>query len=77
MFSAGVATVSFSDIVYSIIDSFTDYNNALMQAIMNLGFAQLRYAYSSALAWIFFVIVFAILGLVNLVVSRGVFYYTE
>jgi ABC-type sugar transport system permease subunit len=62
------------NIIYSIVDSFTDYANPVLQTINNTAFGELRYAYSSALAWVYFISIFAIIGLVNLLISRKVFY---
>jgi len=64
-------------VVYSVIDSFTDYSNAMMQLIYNTGIVQLRYDYGTAIAWIFSAIVLAMVGLVAAVMSRFVFYQVD
>lgn len=65
------------NITYTIIDSFTDYNNQVMLTIQQMAFNQWRYAYSCALAWIFFIIAATAIAVVNLIVSRFVFYQND
>lgn len=65
------------NIVYSIIDSFTDYNNTMMQMIVRIGFNEFRYGYASAMAWIYMLAVLLILGAVTLVTKKLIFYYTD
>lgn len=61
--------------VYSVIDSFTSYTNTTIEYIYDAAFGtSVRFAYSSALSMIYFVIVGLSLGLVSALVSRKVFY---
>lgn len=61
--------------VYSVIDSFTSYTNTTIEYIYDAAFGtSVRFAYSSALSMIYFVIVGLSLGLVSALVSRRVFY---
>ena len=36
---------------------------------------QINYGFSSAMSWIYFVIVIAIIGVSSLIISKGVYYY--
>lgn len=63
--------------VFTIIDSFTDYGNRVMQMIYDVAFRQIRFGYGAAIAWIYFLFVFAMLGLVNVLLSRRTFYLVE
>ena len=65
------------NVVYSIIDTFTDYNNAMMQMIIRIGFNEFRYGYACAMAWVYMAAVLAILGVIVLIVRKMIFYYTE
>ena len=65
------------NVTYSVIDSFTDYQNKVMQYVYNLGFFQMRYGYSSAVAWIFFVCILVILGVVNFALNKIAFYQVD
>ena len=65
------------NVTYSVIDSFTDYQNKVMQYVYDLGFFQMRYGYSSAVAWIFFICIIAILGVVNFALNKIAFYQVD
>ena len=62
------------NIVYTIVDSFSDYANPVLQTINDIAFSQTRYGYASALAWIYFVGILLIIGLVFLSLRKKVFY---
>ena len=62
--------------VYSMIDRFTDFENSVMQHI--LGFAKsLDFSYSSALAWIYFVILSILIAIVYGLINKHVVYTVE
>ena len=61
------------NLVYTIIDHFTSLDNAVMESIMTYS-KDLKYAYSSTLAWIYFVCVIVILLLVALLTRRRISY---
>ena len=65
------------NVTYSVVDSFTDYDNQVMQYVYDLGFFQMRYGYSSAVAWIFFICIIAILGVVNFLLNKIAFYQVD
>lgn len=57
------------NVVYTIIDNFTDANNSVMRQVMNN--AQLvRYGWSSAMAWCYFLVIAAVLAIVFVVFAR-------
>ena len=63
--------------VYTIVDLFTNDNNAMMTEIKNTIFKEIDYGYGSAMAWIYFVCIALILAIVGGIISRYVFYYDE
>ena len=63
-------------LVYSIIDSFTDYSNPIIRRIYDLNNA-FELAASSALAWIYYGAVFLLVGLVFALLRKKIFYYTD
>jgi len=65
------------NVTYSVVDSFTDYGNEVMQYVYNLGFFQMRYGYSAAIAWIFFICIIVILGVVNFFLNKIAFYQVD
>lgn len=62
------------NVVYSIVDSFTKPTNEMMVAIQNTAFDLSYYGYSAAMAWIYFLVVLVMLGIVSLVISRYIYY---
>ena len=63
-------------VIYSIIDSFTAWDNGIVTLINNK-YAATQYAMSSAMAWVYFVIIGAILGIVIFAGSKLVFNYDK
>lgn len=63
-------------IIYSIIDSFTDYNNLFMRKITGLT-TNLSIEYSSALSLIYFMFVMIFVAVVYKAVNRVVFYSVD
>lgn len=61
--------------VYTIIDSFTKPTNQVMTMIRDVAFQQTNYGFSAALAWIYFVLILVILGIVIGIISKRVFYH--
>jgi len=64
-------------VVYTVIDSFSDITSerGLLSYILEQGVARL--GYSSALAWVYFIAVAIILGLIMLVLNKFVFYMAD
>jgi len=66
------------NVVYTIIDSFTDYFNGVMNYIRDVTFSsQLRFGYPSALGMIYFVIIFVIVMIVFRLLNSRTFYGGE
>jgi len=65
----------FLNALYTIIDSFTNLGNVVIASIRGLMLGFVEFSYASALAWIYFIIVFVILGLFVLIFGKRVFYY--
>lgn len=61
------------NIVYTLVDSFTDYGNSLLVYILELG-RKLNFEYSAALGNIYFIIIFVVIALVLLIVGKTVTY---
>ena len=62
---------------YTIVDTFTDYGNQVMQDIYTTAFDRMEYGISSAMAWVYFAAVLAILGIVNWLLSKITFYMVD
>lgn len=57
------------NVIYTIINSFTDSSNTIIERIFNLN-SQLNYSYSSAIAWTYFAIVFVLIGIIYAVLLK-------
>jgi ABC-type sugar transport system permease subunit len=66
------------NVIYTIIDSFTDYFNSVLRYIRLVTFSgDLRLGYPSALGNIYFILIFALVILVFGIVNRFTFYRGE
>ena len=65
-----------ANFIYTVIDSFTSPMNTVMARILDMK-SQWSFGYASAMAWIYFAIVLGVIGLVSLVISRGVYYEVD
>ncbi len=79
-----VSPIIILNMVYSIIDTFTQYGdtgsnsgNTVVRIIYNTAFAEFNYGYSSAQAWIYFIVIVFILIIVYRIIGRKVFYMVE
>lgn len=61
--------------IYTIIDFCMRSDNKIMEKISDEMIAQINYGFSSALAWVYFLIVMVIIGISSLIISKGVYYY--
>ena len=61
--------------IYTIIAFCMRSDNAVMEKISDEMIVQINYGYSSALAWVYFLIVMVIIGISSLIISKGVYYY--
>ncbi|BBH18662.1 lactose ABC transporter permease [Paenibacillus baekrokdamisoli] len=59
--------------VYSIIDTFTDFENPVMKKIFSL-VSNMHYETVSTLGIVYFLLVLAVIGIVTAIISRNVFY---
>ncbi len=68
-----ITPIMIVNIIYTIVDSFTDYGNTLLIYILNLG-RKLNFAYSAALGNVYFLLIFVIIGLVFLIIGKRITY---
>lgn len=58
--------------IYTVVDSFTRSNNALVQYIREVaGGSQMDYGLSSAMSWLYFLMISLCLGLIALIFVKG------
>ena len=61
--------------VYTIVDFFMKSDNKIMEKINVQMTEMLNYGFSSAMAWIYFVVCIALIGLSSLIISKVVYNY--
>ncbi len=64
------------NVVYTIVDTFSDYQNPVMVYISKRA-QMMQIGYSSAIAWLYFSIIFVVAGLVLVILSRPTFDYSK
>lgn len=65
-----ISPVILLNFIYTLIDSFTDVSNPIVDYIINTGFKKQQYEYSAAIGWVYFIFVFALAALVFLVMRK-------
>lgn len=63
-------------LIYSIIDSFTDYGNGVMRMVSNW-FTKGQYEYSTTIAFVYFICVFLIIGIIYKLIAKHVVYISD
>lgn len=69
-----VSSLILVNIVYTVIDFFCRTDNQVMTKIQDT-VGKLEYGFSSAMAWIYFLCVIVILGIISLIISKRIYYY--
>ena len=63
------------NVVYTIIDSFTNLSNPLIARLRSDLMGLKNFGVASSAAWVYFIAIFAVLGIVFAVLQRRVFYH--
>lgn len=69
-----VSSMILVNVVYTVIDFFLKTDNTVMTKISE-EVTKMNYGFSSAIAWVYFLCVIVILGIVSLIISKRVYYY--
>lgn len=69
-----VSSLILVNVVYTVIDFFLKTDNTVMTKISE-EVGKLNYGFSSAMAWVYFLCVIIVLGIVSLIISKRVYYY--
>lgn len=70
-----ISSLILVNLIYTIIDCFLSSDSDLMTKITDTMVKQMDYGFSSAMAWIYFACVIAIIGICSLIISKRVYYY--
>jgi ABC-type sugar transport system permease subunit len=70
-----VSSLILVNVVYSMVDYFIRTDNAVMNKIRSTLMQRLEYGFSTAMAWVYFLLVIVIIGIDSAIISRKVYYY--
>ena len=70
-----VSSLILVNVVYSVVDYFIRTDNRVMTKISQAMIRQLEFGFSSAMAWIYFLIVIIVIGISMKLISSKVYYY--
>jgi len=63
------------NVVYSVIDYFLRTDNRVMEKINTTLMQNMEFGFATAMAWVYFLVVIIILGVVITMISKRVYYY--
>lgn len=64
-------------LVYTIIDGFTGYDNAVMRYIVDVNYRNVNFSYASALYWMYFIVALILIAVVYLLISKRSHYESD
>jgi ABC-type sugar transport system permease subunit len=70
-----VSSLILVNIVYSVVDYFIRTDNRVMEKINQTLMRRMEFGFSTAMAWVYFLAVIAIIGISVKLISRKVYYY--
>lgn len=65
-----------ANLIFTVIDSFTSPMNSVMERILRMK-SEFLYGEASAMAWIYFAIILAMIGIVSWIVNKFIYYETD
>ena len=63
-------------LIFTVIDSLTAPDNLVMGRVLDMR-SEWQYGYASAMAWVYFSIVLAAVGLITLLMNRFIYYEVD
>jgi ABC-type sugar transport system permease subunit len=70
-----VSSLILVNVVYSVVDYFIRTDNRVMEKINRTFMQRMEYGFSTAMAWVYFLAVIAIIGIAGILISRKAYYY--
>jgi ABC-type sugar transport system permease subunit len=70
-----VSSLILVNVVYSVVDYFIRTDNRVMNKINETTIRMLNFGFGTAMAWVYFLAVIAIIGVAMALISRKVYYY--
>lgn len=70
-----VSSLILVSVIYTIIDAFTNSSSVMINNIHNATFTSFNFGRGSAMAWIYLLVVFIVIGIVYKLINKHIFYY--
>ena len=70
-----VSSLILVNVVYSVVDYFIRTDNRVMNKINETTIKMLNFGFGTAMAWVYFLAVIAIIGIAMAIISKKVYYY--
>ena len=70
-----ISSLILVNLIYTVIDCFLNSNSQLMNKITTTMSRDLDYGFSSAMAWVYMLVVVAVVGILSWIISKRVYYY--
>ena len=71
-----VSPMILANLIFTIIDSFTDTSNAVMSRVLEMQ-SDWKYGEAAAMAWSYFLIVMVAVGIIVFIVNKFVYYEVD
>ena len=68
-----ISPVTLLNVIYTIIDSFTNISNPIVDYVLDVGFTQTNFEYGAAISWIYFMFVLLICTIVYATIKNRVY----
>ena len=72
-----VSPMILANFIYTVIDSFTKTDNAVMTRVLEKQQLDMDYGYAAAMSWSYFAIVMILVGIITVILNRFIFYEVE
>lgn len=70
-----VSSLIVVNVVYSVVDYFIRTDNLVMEKINHVFMRRMEFGFSTAMAWVYFLAVIAVIGIALKLISKRVYYY--
>ncbi len=72
-----ISPMILASVVYTIVDSFVNPSNQVMEIVLQKSSSEWQHGYSAAMAWAYFAIIAVVLAIVVALVNKFVYYEVE
>ena len=71
-----ISPIILVNIIYTLVDTFTNTDNVVMQLISRYS-KSLRFEIAAAMSWVYFLVIFVVLGVIALLTSKKIVYTVD